>query len=132
MLTLIREGGFPIWFVLAFGAFSLLCAARFALRPGLGVWRLALALSCATVFAILTAVAADLAQVGHQAPAYLARHPNESLPSVLLQGFAEAMSPAILGFSMLTVVALFMALGCYREPSDGEPSETLDQVTPRR
>lgn len=122
MLTLLREGGFPIWFVLAFGALALFCAGRFAFRPGVLPWRLALALSCATLFAVLTAVAADLAEVGHQAPTYLARHPNESLTSVLLQGFAEAMSPAIMGFSMLTVVAMFIALGWYREPS-GTPSE---------
>ena len=118
MMTLFREGGFPMWFLLVFGALSLISGARFALRPEPSRLRLAIALSLATLFTIVTAICADLATVGHQVPAYLANHPGESLASVLLQGFAESMSPAILGFTMLTLVALFVALGCYRESVD--------------
>ncbi len=103
-----------MWFLLVFGALSLICGARFALRPDANRLRLALALSSATLFTVLTAICADLAMVGHHAPEYLAKHSGESLATVLLQGFAESMSPAILGFTMLTLVTLFIALGYYR------------------
>ncbi len=117
-MTLFLEGGFPMWFLLAFGALSLIFGARFALRPSAGRLRLAASLSLATLFTALTAVAADLAMVGHHVPEYWTQHPEQSLASVLLQGFAESMSPAILGFTMLTLVALFIALGYYRESAD--------------
>ncbi len=107
-----------MWFLLVFGALSLLAGARFALRPEAGRLRLAAALALATLCTVLTAIAADLATVGHQAPEYLAHHPEGTLATVLLEGFAESMSPAILGFTMLTLVALFIALGCYRESVD--------------
>src|SRR3954464_7564619 len=118
MMTLFREGGFPMWFLLVFGALSLLAGGRFAARPEPGRLRLAAVLGLATLFTVLTAVGADLATVGHQAPGYLARHPEETLAAVLLQGFAECVRPAIVGFTILTLVALFIALGCYRESTD--------------
>ena len=115
MLTLFREGGFPMWFLLTFGGLLLIAGARFASRPDAARLRLALALSAATLFTMVTAISADLATVGHQAPEYLARHPETTLASVLLQGIAESLSPAILGSTVLTLAALFIALGCYRE-----------------
>jgi hypothetical protein len=39
-----------------------------------------------------------------------------SLPEVLLQGLAESMAPTILGFTLLSLVALIIAVGLYREP----------------
>lgn len=104
-----------MWFLLAFGTLLLIAGARFAMRPDATRLRLALALGAATLFTMLTAVAADLATVGHQAPTYLTRHPEMTLPAVLLQGVAESMSPAILGSTMLTLAALFIALGLHRE-----------------
>jgi hypothetical protein len=118
MLTLFREGGFPMWFLLAFGGLLLISGARFAVRPDSARLRLALALGAATLFTTLTAICADLATVGHQAPDYLKRHPEQPLSSVLLQGVAESLSPAILGCTVLTLAALFIALGCYRESLD--------------
>jgi Na+/proline symporter len=115
MLTLFREGGFPIWFLLLFGGLALSCGARFAMRPDSARLRLTAALGLATLLTTITCICADLAMVGHHAPEYLAQHPSESLSAVLLQGFAESMSPAILGFTVLTLVALFIALGSYRE-----------------
>jgi hypothetical protein len=115
MLTLFQEGGFPMWFLLAFGGLLLISGARFALQPDSARLRLALALGAATLFTMLTAISADLATVGHQAPQYLARHPEQSLASVVLQGIAESLSPAILGCTVLTLAALFIALGSYRE-----------------
>jgi hypothetical protein len=115
MLILIREGGFPIWFLLAFAGLSLISGARFAMRPEPARLRLALALAASTLFTTLTAICAALATVGHQAPHYLATHPELTLASVLLQGVAESLSPAIIGCTVLTLAASFIALGCYRE-----------------
>jgi len=104
-----------MWFLLAFGGLLLLSGAGFAFRPDTPRLRLTLALGAATLFTTLTAISADLATVGHRVPDYLARHPEASLASVLLQGVAESLSPAILGCTVLTLAALFIALGCYRE-----------------
>jgi len=115
MMTLFREGGFPMWFLLAFGTLLLVSGARFAMRPDKARLRLALALGAATLFTMVTAVSADLATVGHQAPDYLASHPGITLATVVMQGAAESLSPAILGSTMLTLAALFIALGFHRE-----------------
>ena len=105
-----------MWFLLAFGALTLISAARFAARPEPLRLRLSLALGVATSFATATAICADLAQVGHQVPDYMARHPALSLSALLLQGVAESMSPAILGFTVLSLTALIVALGFHRQP----------------
>lgn len=118
MLTLIQEGGFPIWFVLAFGGVLLLCSGRYAVAPSAQRLRLAGALGLTTFLATITAVCADLATVGHQGPVYLARHPDMQVYAMVLQGGAESLSPSIVGFSMLTLSALLVALGCHREVSD--------------
>ena len=117
MFTLFEEGGFPIWFLLAFGLLTLVSSARFAVGPTPSRLHLASVLSVATLFTTLTAICADLAEVGHHVPEYMTRHPTLSLSTVLLQGFAESMSPAILGFTLLSLVALVLALGFYRTPS---------------
>ena len=115
MMTLFREGGFPMWFLLAFGALLLVSGARFAARPDPARLRTAFALGAATLFTMITAISADLATVGHQLPEYLARHPETTLANALLQGMAESLSPAILGCTLLTLAALFLGLGFYRE-----------------
>lgn len=115
MMTLFQEGGFPMWFLLAFGTLLLIASARFAMRPDAGRLRLALALGAATLFTMVTAISADLATVGHQAPNYLAQHPETTLAFILLQGVAESLSAAILGCTVLTLAALFVALGFHRE-----------------
>jgi hypothetical protein len=115
MLTLFAEGGFPMWFLLAFGLATLAFAARFVQAPARRTLRTTLALAVATAFTSLTAVCAAVAAVGHGASAYLKAHPETSLVEALLQGLAESMSPAILGFTMLSLAALLVALGLQRE-----------------
>jgi hypothetical protein len=115
MLTLVREGGFPIWFVLVFGGLSLLCSGRYAVVPNGQRLRLAGAVGLTTLLATVTAVCADLATVGHRGPEFLARHPEMQLHAIILQGGAESLSPSIVGFSMLTLSALLVALGCHRD-----------------
>src|SRR5687768_15823548 len=116
MLTLFREGGFPMWFLLAFGLLLLGTSGLFAFRPTLRAFRLTLALGTTTLFTAITGVLSALGTVGHQAHAYLQAHPELSLPQVLLQGFAESMSAGILGFTILSLAALFIAVGVSRAP----------------
>src|SRR5512147_2007460 len=98
MLNLFIEGGFPMWFLAAFGLLTLVFAARFAGAPVRRPLRIALAMAAAAAFTTLTGLCTDLAMVGHHAPEYLSSHPETTLVEVLLQGMAESLSPAILGF----------------------------------
>jgi hypothetical protein len=115
MATLIREGGFPMFFLLAFGLGALVFAARFALSPTQRSLRTAAALSAATGFTAITCTCAALATVGHQAPEYLKRHPESTLAEVVLLGIGESMSPGVLGFTMLSLIALILGLGFWRQ-----------------
>jgi hypothetical protein len=114
MATLMREGGMPMWFLLLFGLATLAASIRFAARPRNDYLGVALALAITTAVTAVSAVASDLAAVGHHAPEYMRAHPDMPLVEVLLQGFAESMSPAILGFTVLALAGLMAALGLHR------------------
>ena len=116
MLTMFQEGGFPMFFLLAFGLLALFFAARYAFAPTQRGLNTTFALSVATGFTAVTGVVTDLAKVGHSAAAYQQAHPDLTFVAILAQGGAESMSPAILGFTMLSLVALLVALGLHREP----------------
>jgi hypothetical protein len=115
MATLMREGGFPMFFLLAFGLAALAFAVKFAVAPSQRALKTTTALSAATAFTAVTGICAAFAAVGHQAPDYLKRHPESSLAEVVLLGIGESMSPGILGFTMLSLIALILALGVYRQ-----------------
>ena len=116
-MTLMLEGGFPMWFLLLFGLLALAAALRFAQRPEPRHLRLAAALGLATAWTTLTATCAALAAVGKHAPEYQRSHPGTSLPEVVLLGFAESMSAGILGFTLLSLIALCIAVGFFRAGS---------------
>jgi len=118
VLTLFIEGGFPMWFLLAFGLATLAFATGFAWSPVRRTLRTTFGLAAATGFTSVTGICTDLATVGHQAPSYLKAHPTETLVDVRLQGAAESMSPGIMGFTILSLAALIVALGFQREPAD--------------
>jgi hypothetical protein len=115
MITLFREGGFPMWFLLAFGVGMLVFAVRYAMAPTGWALRVTCGLGAATLFTAVTGTCAALAAVGHHAPAYLRAHPGMTLADVVLEGIAESMSPGILGFTMLSLAAMIATLGFYRE-----------------
>jgi hypothetical protein len=114
MMTLMTEGGMAMWLVLVFGLATVLGAAWFAFRPDgrspAPIWALAIATAATTA----TGVCSDLAAVGHHAPRFLREHPDWSLPSILLQGFAESMAPGILGCTLVSLGALLIAVGLWR------------------
>jgi len=115
MSTLMQEGGMPMWFLLLFGVATLIAAVRFAARPRRNALAVALSLAGVTAVTAVSAVASDLAAVGHKAFDFLRAHPDMTLSQILLQGFAESMSPAILGFTVLALVGLIVALGFQRQ-----------------
>jgi hypothetical protein len=115
MGALFVEGGFAMWFLSAFGLATMAFATRFAWAPVRRTLRTTGGLATATVFSSLAGVCVDLATVGHHAPSYRIGHPEASLVEVVLQGAAESLSPAILGFAMLSLAALIVALGFQRE-----------------
>jgi len=121
MMTLMIEGGFPMWFLLLFGLLALGAAVRFAHRPQPRFLRLAMALGMATLWATLTGTFAALAAVGKHAPVYQREHPGTTLSEVLLLGVAESMSAGILGFTLLALTALCLAAGFYRLGNSIEP-----------
>jgi hypothetical protein len=115
MATLVREGGFPVFFLLGFGLIAMTFAVRFALAPSWRLLKTTLALSAATALTSINGIFAALSAVGHQAPEYVKHHPDMSLAEVSLLGLGEAMSPGILGFTVLSLIALIVALGVYRQ-----------------
>jgi hypothetical protein len=115
MATLILEGGFPVFFLLAFGLAAMAFAVRFATAPSQRVFKTTLALCAATAFSSINGIFAAVSAVGHHAPEYLKHHPESSLAEVVLLGLGEAMSPGILGFTVLSLIALILALGVYRQ-----------------
>jgi hypothetical protein len=116
MNELMQMGGAPMWAILLFGSASLLAGAWFALRPSWRLLQVIAALSASVLFSIAAGTAADLAAVGIKVPAHPEWLQKRELWMVLLQGIAESMSPCILGFSALSLVALACAVGLRRMP----------------
>jgi hypothetical protein len=114
MMDVFAEGGYPMWFLLAAGLALLAASGNFASRPTRARLDLTKALGLTTFLAISMGTAADVSAVGHHAPEYLAHHPAETLANVVLQGVGESMSPAILGFSCLTLAAALVSVGLFR------------------
>ncbi|HTQ05237.1 MAG TPA: hypothetical protein VMI54_15340 [Polyangiaceae bacterium] len=117
MQQFFEEGGFAMFFLLAFGIATLAAAAVYAKRLTRVTLRITVALGLATTFTTLTGICVDLAAVGHGASAYVARHPDVSLAEALLQGLAESLAPGVLGFTFVALAALVTTLGLYREPN---------------
>ncbi len=114
MMDLIREGGFPMWFLLLFGAGALVAAGMFAHKPKRERLPLLFSLTALVIFESIMGVFVDLAAVGHHASENWEKF-QPTLVQSLLQGFAEAMAPGVLGFGLVATVMLLTVLGFYRE-----------------
>lgn len=109
MLTLIRDGGFSMWFILAFGAVTLVTAFLFAVRPAEVHQRFIRWMALSTLFSVLGGVATDLATTFYTVSGD--KVPDELRTRMAMRGVAESMAPAIVGFAMLSLVALMVAVG---------------------
>jgi hypothetical protein len=110
------SGGFPMLFIAVFGSVALAGALRFALQPAPGRVGPVVAYGLAVGLAAVAGVAVDLATVARFASGE-AIDPDQRARIVLV-GVSEALSPAVLGFAVLSVVALITAIGLRRMPVD--------------
>ena len=113
MLDLIRQGGGPMLFVMVFGALTIGAAGLFALRGdrrrlGFIIW-----MGVATAFSVAGGVASDLAAVGHHGVERCAKRQIDPVTCFSV-GFAESMAPAIMGFTVLSLAAMLVAVGMSR------------------
>jgi len=111
VLTLIRNGGVPVLFVLLFGALALVGAMYAAARPAESTLRYVKAMSAATVASVLSATCSDLGTVFF----HVARAPGTPT-AMLYEGISESTSPGILGFSLVSLTWLFIAVASRRLP----------------
>jgi hypothetical protein len=113
MLDLIRQGGGPMLFVLIFGLLTFVAAGLFAARGDRRRLGFIVAMGVATLLSVGGGVAADLAAVGHHGLERCAEMHIET-QACLLAGFAESMSPAIIGLTLLSLAAMLVAVGMSR------------------
>jgi len=106
-----QGGGWGMFFVLAFALVTLGQAVAFAARPD-PVRRAALeALSRATACSAVGSVCLNLATVGSQVPANPAWAQSPTIHLVVMEGIAESLAPAIMGFALLSLVWTVAAVG---------------------
>ncbi len=118
MMTLFRDGGFPMYFILGFGFTCLAWAAWFAARGKPRAMGFVRAMMAATVFATAMGVAADLGAT-FNAASHLPETAEPSRPEfdrahraqIVLEGSSESMAPAIMGFALLAMTAFLLAIG---------------------
>jgi hypothetical protein len=111
MVELMKAGGWSMWIVLLFGLGTLVAAGVFVFRRDLGKLALVRSLTLATVFAIATGLCANVAAVMTNAPEHA---PEGHLVQAVMQGLAESLAPGILGFTMLSISWLLVAVGTRR------------------
>lgn len=104
-------GGLSMWFVLLFAAFTLAAAIGFSRRPDPRRADAVRSFSWATVFSIASGVCLNLATVGSKVPANLALADSPRMPLIVMEGIAESLAPAILGFMLLSLAWTAMAIG---------------------
>ena len=110
MVELMKAGGWSMWMVLVFGLGALVAAGVFVFRRDLGKLALVRALTLATVFAIAAGLCANVAAV----MTYAAGQTEVATHVVVLQGLSESLAPGVLGFTLLSISWLLVAVGTRR------------------
>lgn len=114
-MAFFQSGGVPMFFILAFGVLALGMAARFAWRPEARIRAVAEALARATLFSVGSGTFAALGAVFSQVPAHDEWAHSPDLPLIVMTGLGESMAPGILGFSLLSLTWLLLAVGARRQ-----------------
>lgn len=120
MMTLFTDGGFSMFFVLGFGFVALAWAAWYAARGRRRPLSFVYGMMAATFFATASGVFSDLGMV-FKTVATLAesgKFDPKNRVEILLMGLGESMAPAIMGFSLLALTALLLAVGGARVSAD--------------
>ena len=114
MVEFFQAGGFSMWFVLAFGALTLVASGQFAWRPAEHKVSAIKALSISTLLSVAAGIVSDIAAVGAHVPANPEWANSPKVHLIVMQGISESMAPGILGFTVLSVAWLVMAVGFRR------------------
>jgi hypothetical protein len=110
MVEFMRAGGWSMWFVLLLATASLVSAGLFVARADLRKLALVRALTWATLLSVASGLFANVATV----MTYVAHENPPGLHLVVMQGLAEAVTPGILGCTMLAISWLLVAVGTRR------------------
>lgn len=113
MGALLRGGGWSTWMVLLLGGICLACAVLFAWRPESRRLPMVRTLTWATVFAILAGLTANATAMLTNMQEMQFETGDERWET-LMGGLAEVLAPAVLGFTVLTLAWMFMAVGTRR------------------
>ncbi|HET9934652.1 MAG TPA: hypothetical protein VFQ35_28300 [Polyangiaceae bacterium] len=105
------EGGWSMWFVLAFGLVTLAMSVSFLRQPNVRQADIVRSFSRATVFSIITGVSVNIAAVGAKVPANPEWANSPQIHLIVMQGIAEAIAPSSLGFTLLALAWLVVAVG---------------------
>jgi hypothetical protein len=108
LLNLFRDGGWSMFMVLLFGFVALATAAFYAARPdakheGFLQW-----MSRGLLWSILAGICSDLATVFRNTADIEDANQRMQIDHV---GVAESLSPGIMGFVLLALIALLTAVG---------------------
>ena len=116
MLTLLRNGGVPMVFVVLFGVLALTGAIYAATRPDARTMDYVKGMCAATLASTCSATCADLGATFQHVSNAPSGPGAGSGPDtrMLLEGLSESMSPGILGFSLVSLAALFLAVASRR------------------
>lgn len=107
MLDFIKQGGVPSLVILLFSAIAIVAAALFARRPDEKRRPTLRALCNVLLASIGLGVVSDFYNVLR----FAANRGEASIEEVLLVGGSESLTPAILGFAVLSVVYILVAVG---------------------
>jgi hypothetical protein len=110
--TFWQAGGFGMYQVAAFALTVLFAAIRFAVTPDERRIPFVRAMSTATLFAIIFSVVSDFATVFVNVPK-LSDKPAEQFATLLIGSF-ESLTPACMGFALLSLAWLAQAIGTWR------------------
>jgi hypothetical protein len=108
MIEFFKDGGWSMFVILLFGSIALLTAAYHAAKPderheGFLKW-----MSRATLWSTLAGLASDFGATFHAT----AKIEDLNLRGqITTQGLAESMSPAVMGFVLLSLAAFLGAIG---------------------
>ena len=111
MVDFMRSGGVGMWFVLLFGGISLGAALRFALSPDPRRVDAVRDLTRATLFSVAAAVVSGFAAVGSKVPARPEWANSPKIHLIVMEGISESLAGGILGFALLSLTWMVMAVG---------------------
>ena len=107
-------GGVPMLFVVVFGLLAVAASVPYARRPGPGALGVVRALTAATTFSVLCATWSDLCAVFTKVPAHPEWVAESGLANIVMIGLGESLTPGVVGFALLSVTWLLVAVGARR------------------